>query len=241
MNGSLRLVKSSVGCKYVMALTGLGLILFVLAHMAGNLLVFAGSDALNGYAQALKNNPVLLWGARSGLLAIFVLHVVLGLRLTLQNMYARGSRYVCEDTVQANWASRHMMLTGLVLLAFLLYHLAHFTFGWVAQAQIAEGVRSNYLNLVDSAGRHDVYAMVLYGFRNPWITLSYLLAQGFLGLHLWHGGSSWFQSLGLNTPRYAGVVHRIGPLIAAVVVVGNCSIPLAIFVSDSLGLGLFRS
>jgi succinate dehydrogenase / fumarate reductase cytochrome b subunit len=240
MYRSLPLVKSSVGSKYVMALTGLGLMFFVLGHMAGNLLVFAGRDALNSYAHALKHAPVLLWTVRSGLLAIFVVHVVLGIRLTLQNTAARGTPYVYEDTVEANWASRHMMLTGLVILAFLLYHLAHFTFGWVAKADLPLGVRSNYLDLVDPAGRQDVYAMVIYGFRNPWITLSYLIAQGFLGLHLWHGGSSWFQSLGLNAPRYEGVVHRIGPIVATVVVVGNCSMPLAIFVSDSLSLSLFQ-
>jgi succinate dehydrogenase / fumarate reductase cytochrome b subunit len=161
--------------------------------------------------------------------------------LTLQNMAARGTSYVYEDSVQASWASRHMMLTGLVILAFLLYHLAHFTFGWVARADTPGGGQTNYHDLVDAAGRQDVYAMVLSGFRNPWITLSYLIAQGFLGLHLWHGGSSWFQSLGLNAPRYNGVVHRIGPLVATIVVVGNCSIPLAVFVSDSLRLSLFQS
>src|SRR5436305_14768901 len=109
MNLLLRpLPRSSLGTKYVMAVTGLLLIGFVLAHMAGNLLIFAGKDALNAYAHALEERPGLIWAARVILLAVFVVHIVLGVRLTWQNQEARPVRYVCEDTVQANWASRHM-------------------------------------------------------------------------------------------------------------------------------------
>src|SRR4051794_20567806 len=132
MNLLLVPVRSSLGKKYVMAVTGLVLVLFVIGHMLGNLLLFAGPDALNSYAKALKDKPALLWAARLGLLAAFLIHVYLGLRLTRENVQARGTGYVYEDTVQASWASRHMLLTGLVVLAFLLYHLAHFTFGVVA-------------------------------------------------------------------------------------------------------------
>jgi succinate dehydrogenase / fumarate reductase cytochrome b subunit len=226
MNLLLRPVRSSVGSKYVMAVTGLGLIGFVIVHMLGNLLLFAGPDALNSYAKALKDKGALLWVARLGLLAIFLVHVVLGIRLTLQNMRARGSRYVYEDTVQASWASRHMLLTGLVILAFVVYHLAHFTFGAITTA---EGV--NYLDLrdPDDPTRHDVYRMVVAGFRSPWITLTYLAAQVFLWLHLWHGGSSWFQSLGLNHPAYNPFLRKFGPVLATAVLVGNCSMPLAVF------------
>src|SRR5262245_25657755 len=123
MNLLLRPARSSLGKKYLMALTGLALIGFVIAHMSGNLLIFAGRDALNSYAHALKDRPALLWTARTGLLAIFLLHVYLGLVLSLQNRAARPSRYVYEDTLHASWASRHMLLTGLVLLAFIVYHL----------------------------------------------------------------------------------------------------------------------
>ncbi len=260
MNSLLRPLRSSLGGKYLMALTGLGLIGFVLAHMSGNLLVYLGRDALNSYAAGLTSRPGLLWAARLGLLAIFVLHVVLGLRLTWDNQLARPVGYVFERTVRANWASRHMLLTGLVLLAFILYHLAHFTLGVVKPAEVdvpraggdVELQRKNYLDLTEVRdaktkqfvprpdldlrkvekssveARHDVYAMVVSGFRNPWVTISYLVAMVFLGLHLWHGGSSWFQSLGLNHPRYHWLTHNFGPVVALVVVVGNCSIPLAV-------------
>ena len=121
-----------------MAVTGLGLVGFVIIHMLGNLLIFAGPDALNGYAEALKHNPGLLWTARSGLFLLFVVHIALALRLSMQNKAARPNRYVYEETIEATWASRHMLLTGLVLLAFVLYHLLHFTLGVVDQA---DGVR----------------------------------------------------------------------------------------------------
>jgi succinate dehydrogenase / fumarate reductase cytochrome b subunit len=237
MNVLLRPVRTSVGSKYLMALTGLALIGFVVVHMSGNLLIFAGSDALNSYAKALKDQGPLLWVARGGLLLVFLLHVVLGIRLALSNRRARGGRYVYEDTVQASWASRHMLLTGLAILAFLLYNLAHFTFGVVTTATVVEDGKveqKNYLDLHEAQDptkggpRHDVYAMVVSGFRNPWITLSYLVAQVFLWLHLWHGGSSFFQSLGVNHPAYNPLLRGVGPVLSTIVLIGNCSIPLAV-------------
>jgi succinate dehydrogenase / fumarate reductase cytochrome b subunit len=264
MNLILRPVRSSVGSKYVMALTGLALIGFVLAHMAGNLLIYAGPNALNSYAHALKENPGLLWTARTGLLIVFLLHVIIGIRLSLQNSSARPIRYSYEQTMQANWASRHMLLTGMVLLAFVLYHLAQFTFGVVTTAQVQakpdgglQPVQKDYLDLAEirrspglpyrpdptlnlrtwseqkhspgEEARQDVYSMVVSAFRNPWVTISYLVAMAFLGLHLWHGGSSWFQSLGLNHPRFNPVYRAFGPVLALIVVAGNCSIPLSVF------------
>jgi succinate dehydrogenase / fumarate reductase cytochrome b subunit len=259
MNVLLRPVRSSLGAKYAMAITGLALIGFVIAHMSGNLLIYAGRDALNSYAATLKHRPALLWAARLGLLAVFVIHVALGLRLTWQNQLARPVPYVCERTVKANWASRHMLLTGLVLLAFTVYHLAHFTLGVVKPAQVeiaaTDGTTKdtrNYLDLTEvrdaktkqfvprpdlvlrqlppgEDARQDVYSMVVSGFRNPLITISYLAAMAFLGLHLWHGGSSWFQSLGLNYPRCEWLTLYFGPVVAVVVVVGNCSIPLSVW------------
>jgi succinate dehydrogenase / fumarate reductase cytochrome b subunit len=231
MNALVLSLRSSVGAKYVMALTGIGLIGFVVVHMMGNLLIYAGPDALNSYAQALKDKPALLWTARVGLLIIFVVHIVLGLRLTLQNKAARGTAYVYEDTVQASWASRHMLLTGLVLLAFVVFHLAHFTFGVITAYQDpATGTMVGYLDLHDvkDPTRHDVYGMVVAGFRVTWIAILYVVAQVFLWLHLWHGGSSWFQSLGINHPAYNPVIRAVGPVLATAVLIGNSSIPLAV-------------
>jgi len=262
MNLLARPVRSSLGKKYVMAVTGVLLIGFVVAHMAGNLLVFAGRDALNTYAAALAARPVLLWTARSGLLLVFLLHLYVAFRLTYENYAARPQGYAYERTLEASFASRHMMLTGMVLLAFIVYHLAHFTLGAVKNAdlQVASNggriqVDKNYLDLseVRETGekdyqprpemnyrlidrkqldaRHDVYSMVVSGFRNPWISLSYVVSMFFLGLHLWHGGSSWIQSLGLGAPASSSVrlSSYLGPILAIVLVVGNCAIPLSIW------------
>lgn len=218
---------SSLTAKYVMAVTGAGLTLFVLAHLAGNLLVFLGPDALNAYAYHLKELPAVLWSARVGLLAFFVVHVLVGVRLSLLNNAARPVGYQYDDVRVASWASRYMLATGVVVLLFLLYHLAHFTLGWVKAAQIGGGYY-HYLDLRDAHGRHDVYAMVVDGFRDPGIAALYLASMVALWLHLWHGASSLFQSLGLGTVSKASWAAWVGPVVATVVLVGNCAMVLAV-------------
>jgi succinate dehydrogenase / fumarate reductase cytochrome b subunit len=206
-----------------MALTGLVLIGFVLGHMGGNLLIYRGREALNSYAHALETSPILLWIARIFLLIVFVTHILLGIRLTRQNWMARPIKYVYEDTVQASWASRHMLLTGLVILAFVIYHLLHFTFG------VTDPRNFKFTLPADPAtGYHDVAEMVVLGFAQWPVTLAYVVAQIFLALHLWHGAASWLQSLGLNRPDLRKPIDAVGAAIALIVLVGNCSIPLAI-------------
>jgi succinate dehydrogenase / fumarate reductase cytochrome b subunit len=216
---------STVGNKYLIALTAWALTGFVLVHMSGNLLIFKGRDALNSYALFLKDRGALLWVARGGLLAVFVLHIWLTVRLKLRNRAARPVPYAYEQTIQASWASRHMLLAGLVILAFVVFHLMHYTFGLVA-ATSPSGV--NFLRLHDPAQRHDVYAMTIYGFRNVGVSIAYIIAQLFLGLHLSHGISSTFQSLGIAHPRYWPTIRKIGLALAAVIVIGNVSMPLAV-------------
>ncbi len=221
MNLLLRPVRSSLGSKYVMAVTGLVLLLFVLAHMLGNLQIFLGKQALNDYAHHLEELPTLLWTARVVLLVVFSIHIVMGIRLWLLNRRARPVRYVVEDSVQASWASRHMLLTGLVILAFVIYHLLHFTFGLI------DPTHSKYI-LRTEDGLHDVAAMVVSGFSIWWISLSYVVAQIVLGAHLWHGAGSWLQTLGWNNRRWRRVIQHAGETVAVLIVVGNCSMPLAI-------------
>jgi succinate dehydrogenase / fumarate reductase cytochrome b subunit len=220
MNRLSRLVLSSVGSKYVMALTGLGLMIFVIAHMTGNLLIYLGKDALNAYAHGLMEHPFLLWSARVGLLTIFLIHMFFALRTWQDNESARPIRYVHEKTIQASWASQHMMLTGVVILLFVIYHLLHFTFGLYVDPE--------HFKYALEPKEGDVAGMVIAGFQQPMIALTYILAQIFLGLHLWHGGSSWLQHLGLNGRGYDVVVNNLGAVVAAVIVAGNCSIPLVI-------------
>jgi len=228
MNLLLRPVQSSLGSKYLMAITGLGLVGFVIIHMIGNLLIFAGRDALNSYAQFLKSNGELLWLARGGLFLFFVVHIAVALRLSWKNSAARPMRYFKEDTIEATLASRYMLLTGLVLLAFAIYHIAHFTLGIVSTAN-----GTNYHELLqyrpNEPTRQDVYAMVISSFKNPVITGTYLIAMVFLWLHLWHGVYSMFQSLGITNPRFQKLIRGLGPVVSTIVLIGNCSIPLSVY------------
>jgi succinate dehydrogenase / fumarate reductase cytochrome b subunit len=229
MNRFSRVVRSSVGAKYIMALTGLGMMVWVIAHMIGNLLIYGGRDALNSYAHGLTEHPVLLWTARGGLLTIFLIHLLLAFRLTQEDEAARPIRYVHESTIQASWASRHMLLTGFVILGFVIYHLLHFTFGVVDPSHFKSALPQDPKKYADVAG------MVVAGFRQPVVSLAYILAQVFLGLHLWHGGSSWLQHLGLNGRGYERLVNSLGAVVAVIIVLGNCSIPLVILMGWTPG------
>lgn len=209
---------SSIGKKTVMAVTGGVLFGFVVLHMLGNLQVFLGQEALNAYAKKLQDMAPVLWAARAFLLASLVLHVAFAIRLTFENRRARPKPYLYNDTVQASYASRTMMMTGLIVLFFTIYHLLHFTFGVT---------NPDLFHLVDAKGRHDVYSMVVSSFRNPWISASYVIAMIPLCVHLSHGLSSALQTLGLNRARPHFLYANIGNLMGLAIFIGNSSIPLA--------------
>lgn len=218
-SSALAVPQSTVGSKYVVAVTGLLLTGFVLVHMLGNLLVYAGREQLNNYAHTLKDNPGLLWTARLGLLLTFVVHIGLALKLKLRNQAARPTPYVFKHTEEASLASRTMVWSGLAIFFFLLYHLAHFTVGLTD---------SQSFNLKDPKGYHDVYSMVIRGFQSPIVSGLYILAMVFLGLHMSHGVQSAFQSLGITRHRWDAFIYRLGMAVTLIVVIGNISMPLAI-------------
>ena len=216
--------RSTVGAKIIMAVTGLGLVGFVLAHMAGNLLIFTGTpDAINAYAQGLKDLGPLLWVARIGLIVFVVLHIASFLRLNARNSAARPQGYAQTKWQQAPVASRYMRLSGIVVFAFIVYHLLHFTAGVVTVDP--DGLR---LATEDALGRHHVYNMVVSGFANPIVSGAYIIAMVLLGLHINHGASSVFQTLGLKNSKYNGLIEKLGPGLSALIVIGNCSIPVAV-------------
>jgi succinate dehydrogenase / fumarate reductase, cytochrome b subunit len=228
MNSLLWPVRSTLGSKYVMAVTGVGLLGFVIAHMLGNLQIFLGKEALNDYAHHLEELPTLLWSARIGLLILFIVHIVFGVRLWMLSRRARPVRYVYEDTVQASWASRHMLLTGLVILAFVIYHLLHFTFGVTDPTHYKYVLAKFHPSDPALQPELDVAAMVVRGFEKPLVSIAYVVAMIVLGLHLWHGAGSWLQSLGLKNKRTMRLIDGIGAAVAVLIVIGNCAIPLAI-------------
>jgi succinate dehydrogenase / fumarate reductase cytochrome b subunit len=226
-------LKSTVGSKYLVAITGLMLVGFLLAHFAGNALVFKGRDALNTYARGLRDLGALLWVARIGLLVVFVVHIYLAVKLSLRNKAARPDKYQHPATVRASFASRTMLLSGLLILVFTVYHLAHYTFAVTQHGPSGE----NFHDMVETGWnpknpaepRYDVYAMVIHGFSNPWVSISYIVAQLILGLHLSHGISSTMQTIGWNSPRCWPMIRCIGLTITAIIVLGNISIPAAIW------------
>ena len=215
-----RLWNSSIGLKWVMALTGIGLLLFVIGHMLGNLQLFLGQEQLNAYALKLQSLGPLLWMVRIGLGAVFLVHVGAAIRITRLNRAARPVPYAHpQATVVTTYAARTMFWSGLVVAAFLVYHLLHFTIGTILPEAYA---------LEDASGRHDVYSMVVIGFSHLGVALSYIVAQIVLGVHISHGASSLFQTLGARNPGVRGFSDRVGPVLAAIIVVGNISMPLAV-------------
>jgi len=227
-----KLTQSSIGLKIIVAVTGIALFGFVIVHMLGNWQLFAGQNTINTYAALLKHNPQILWPARIGLLIIFTLHVGATIRLKRRSRLARPDSYVSEDTLAATWASRHMMLTGLLLLAFILFHLAHYTLMLVDPS---------FAHLHDPKGRHDVYSMVVLGFSQPIISGLYILAMLFLGLHLSHGLGSVFQTLGFNNVTWRPRLQTIARLVALLIVLGNIAMPIAVlagYITLPPGVGL---
>jgi succinate dehydrogenase / fumarate reductase cytochrome b subunit len=210
---------SSIGRKFVVAITGVVLLLFVIGHLLGNLQIFLGPDWINSYAQHLRNLGPLLWLTRALLLIAVLLHIWYTILLTRDNRRARPFRYAQKDYTKATFASRYMWLSGLVVLAFICYHLAHFTFV-VADPRLA-ALKADALN------RRDVFSMMVYGFRNPIVSAFYILAMFLLMLHLTHGASSFFQSLGLNDKRTNPRLAWGGRIFAWLIFLGYTSIPLA--------------
>jgi succinate dehydrogenase cytochrome b subunit len=216
MQRSLTLYDASIGKKAVVALTGVILFGFVIAHMLGNLQIFLGPEALNGYAHSLRQMPGLLWLARLVLLGAVAAHIVASLQLVRSAQAARPVAYARKNNIATNYAARSMKLSGPLLGAFILYHLAHFTWPGVSMGSYPHDP-------------NDVYANVVNGFRVPWVVAIYLVAQGLLGAHLYHGAWSLFQTLGLSHPRYDHWRQWLPRGVALLVVLGNVTMSLAIF------------
>jgi succinate dehydrogenase / fumarate reductase cytochrome b subunit len=211
----LRLFDSTLGKKAVMALSGLALLGFVFGHMAGNLLFFKSAEALDEYAKALRSlaGGAGIWVARIGLLAAVAAHIWSALALRSQNSAARPVRYRKTAPKKSTFASRTMVYGGVALLLFIVYHIAHLTFGVTVPGTYTQAT---------------VHANIVASFSVPWIVAVYLLAQFFLGLHLYHGTWSFMQSLGLSHPRFNHLRKRAAAGFATVVCVGFSAVPIAV-------------
>ena len=213
---------SSIGKKIIVAVTGIALLGFLFGHMVGNLKIFLGPDKLNDYAAWLHSMPVLLWVARLGLLGAFVLHIVTTIGLVIQNREARDERYECQTTVQATGSSRIMIISGSIILCFVIFHILHFT------VQVAFGYNDPVGDYFLPNGDHDVRKMVIHSFSEvPAISLFYIFSMALLCSHLSHGVASVFQTLGLRTERSWPLIRGLGYGYAALIFFGNISIPIA--------------
>jgi succinate dehydrogenase cytochrome b subunit len=234
----MNLFRSTIGRKFLMAVTGVILIGFVVGHLVGNLQVFESPDRINGYSHFLQSLGPLLWAARIVLLIAVGIHIWAATVLTLENHAARQVKYAVRHTIRATLASRTMRWTGYVVLAFIVYHIAQFTIGWTSVGTF-KGNLPRYTMLgeyhvagfpVVAPGTQvlDVHSMMILGFQNPLVSLFYIVAVGLLSYHLLHGADSMFQTFGWRNGRWSGVLRKICVLFALLYFLGNLSIPGAV-------------
>lgn len=212
-------VRSSVGAKHIMAVTGLLLFVFAIGHMIGHLQMFGGPDVYNRYAHFLQELWEVKWPVRAGLLGLLIVHIVVALGLVAKNRAARPVGYAKYRPVVSSPVGRTMAWTGLAVFAFLAFHILHFTLGQV---------QPDYFHVMDPKDRWDAYSMFVHGFQNPAIYGVYLVGIGLLAMHLGHGAASWLASLGLRHPKYPA--DKLGPPLAVVLFVGYMIPPTAVLV-----------
>lgn len=214
-----RMTQTSIGKKWLMALSSTILFLYIVLHLVGNLKIFFGSDPFNHYAEWLRvaGSPMIpdqgaLWVFRALLLIAIVVHIGAYVQLWLRTRTARGQRYREYRPQVFSYASRTMVWGGITILAFVVYHLLHMTFGTVHPGFIAA----------------DPYSNVVMGFENLWVSLFYMIGVIALGLHLYHGLWSATQTFGLNSPRYNRYRRPVALWTALLITAGYLSIPLAV-------------
>lgn len=221
MNRATGLLGSTVGMKMAMAVTGGLMLLFLAGHLLGNSTVFAGAEVLNAYASKLQGLGPFVWAYRIFLAMALLTHVFSGVSLTLADRASGSGPYAVKSRRTSTFAGRNMIWTGLVIAAFILYHLLHFTFHLDTP-----GVES--AEHLDHHGRHDVFGMVVMSFQNPLIAVAYAVGLSCLGLHLFHGIQSLFQTLGLTGDRSFAMVKKAGRIAAVFLLAGYLSIPALI-------------
>ncbi|HVB30211.1 MAG TPA: succinate dehydrogenase cytochrome b subunit [Gemmatimonadaceae bacterium] len=221
MSWFVNLYRSTIGKKIIMAVTGLIGIAFVVLHMVGNLQVFIGQDKFDAYA-ALLHGPLaeVLWVARAVLVAAVLLHVLMAWQLTQRAHAARPVDYRMRQAQVSTLASRTMRWGGVLLLAFIVFHILHFTVGTIDPAGV--------FHTTDAAGRHDIYGDVVASFRIWWVSGFYLLSMAFLGLHLFHGAWSSLRTLGVARPSEHPLHRRIAAAVAIAVWLGFTLVPLGV-------------
>jgi succinate dehydrogenase / fumarate reductase cytochrome b subunit len=224
--GILKYLNSSIGRKYLMALSGLVWVLFVLTHMLGNLLIFAGKDAYNMYSHALINNP-LIYVAEAALVIFIATHAVTGIGLKMRNSRTKPTLYAVtpKSAKGASLSSKSMIWSGSITLVFLILHLITFKYG-THYVYAKDGIAV----LVDGKQVRDIHQLVIECFKSPGYVIWYSVCLGLIGMHLYHGVSSSFQTLGLSHPKFNNALKIFGWAYAIVVALGFLAVPLYVFI-----------
>jgi succinate dehydrogenase / fumarate reductase cytochrome b subunit len=216
-----RFYTAPIGKKAVMAVTGVMLVGYVVAHLLGNLQIYSSNhEQINGYAAFLHNpnNAVALWAARSILLLAVILHITASVQLFFQNRAARPVAYCKKDDVPSSYAARTMIWSGPIVAAFVIFHVLHLTVGAVLPVR----------DVANNPITPDVRFNVISGFQNYAVSGFYIFAMILLCMHLYHGVWSMFQSLGISHPRYDRKLKKAAAILAILIAIGNCSIPIAV-------------
>ncbi len=216
----MQLTQSSVGRKIIMAVTGAMLIAFVCVHLLGNSSLFFGSAAINAYAQKLHSLGPVVWIFRLVMLGVFAVHIFFGIQLTLENKAATPDKNVEVKRLKTGFAAESMVVSGLLLALFVVYHLLHFTVR-VTNPEI-------YVPIEGGHGMVDVFVMMTMGFQQVLPVLIYVFGMILLFLHVSHGFQSMFQTYGLSNDRTLPVMVNFSKLFGVVLLVGYASIPLLI-------------
>jgi succinate dehydrogenase / fumarate reductase, cytochrome b subunit len=224
-NSIIAFYQSSIGKKIVVGVTALVLILYVIGHLIGNLQIYIGQNQINAYAKFLHGLGPILWSVRAFLLAAFVIHIVATIHLAHENRLAKPQKYAVPGHQRSTLASRTMIISGLIVLCFVIYHLLQFTL---------HVTDPEFHHLHDSLGRPDVYRMLILGFRHPLVSLFYVLGLFLLATHLSHGFESVTQTLGINNRRISRFISTGGQTLTWLIFAGYVSIPATIL------LGIIR-
>ncbi len=224
MNVITNIFKSSLGKKYIMAVSGFVLFLFVVAHLAGNLQFFLGPESINRYGHFLQSNVELIWPARIFLLLIIGLHIWSAIKLSIENKAARPVAYANWNPTVASYASRTMLMSGIIVFVFIVYHLLHYT----VLVKSINFTGQDFSTLEDAQQRHDIFRMMVLGFSNPLVSGFYILGIALLCLHLSHGVSAMFQSLGWKSKAYGPCLDRASKVIAWLIFLGYVVIPISV-------------
>ena len=214
----MQLTQSSVGRKIIMAVTGIVLVAFVCVHLLGNSSIWFGSGAINSYAEHLHSLGPFVWVFRLVMLAAFAIPIIFGIQLTLENKAATPEKNMQVKRLKTGFGAETMIVSGLVLLAFVIYHLLPFTVR----------VTNPDIYVPIGNGMVDVYVMVVKGFHHALPVILYLVGMGFLFLHVGHGFQSLFQTLGLSNDKSLPVMGTLSKLLGFVLLVGYIAIPLLI-------------